>query len=284
MSKLKTDANGLSVNKESTFYEHRKVQGWEGELHFITSGDKEAQPVVFLHGITEFAESFLPVIELLPSSLYAISIDLRGRGKSFKPEKGYRLHNYIEDLLVIWNMFSGDSKRPILVGHSMSGRIATAFAAQYPQLVSGLVLIDPPISGPGRRLFPVPLTRFTSPKQALEKADMEMFSAYYDPTKVDIELKKKELQACSLHAIEQTYRSFNQEPFHVYYQMITTPTLLLAAECSPLITDVEYSELQQMNPHVQMKRVPNIGHEIYKEDPQLFTNELVTFIQTLTLS
>ena len=51
MSKLKTDANGLSVNKESTFYEHRKVQGWEGELHFITSGDKEAQPVVFLHGI-----------------------------------------------------------------------------------------------------------------------------------------------------------------------------------------------------------------------------------------
>ena len=278
----KWDNDARAVSEETFTYEDIVVQGGKGELHLIAAGNQQAQPIVFMHGITEYARSFLPIMKMLPKDYYLVAIDLRGRGDSFKPDEGYRLCDYIDDLLTIWSLFSGHAKRPIVVGHSMSGRIATAFAAQYPQLLSALVLIDPPISGPGRRPFPLPSTRFTEPKMALEKGDMTVFSSYYVQTKMDVSLKEKELRACSLSAIEQTYLSFNQEPFHTYYQMITTQTLLLAAGCSPLISDEEYVELQLMNSHVQMKRIPNIGHEIYKEDPELFVKELMLFVQTLS--
>lgn len=281
MPKWNSDVSG-SVSEEIFLYEDITIQGWEGEHHLIASGNHQEQPIVFMHGITEYAKSFLPIMKMLPKDYYAVSIDLRGRGDSFKPDKGYRLRDYIDDLLTIWNLFSGHEKRPIVVGHSMSGRIAAAFAAQYPHLLRALVLIDPPISGPGRRLFPLPSTRFTEPKTALEKGDMLAFASYYAQTKLDVALKEQELSNCSLSAIEQTYLSFNKEPFHTYYQMITTPTLLLAAGFSPLISDEEYAELQLMNSHVQMKRIPNIGHEIYKEDPELFVNELMLFVQTLS--
>lgn len=263
---------------DSFVHENITVQARDGELHLLASGDRNGQPIVFMHGITEFAQSFLPVMKLLPKTYYAVSIDLRGRGESFKPLDGYWLRDYTDDLLAVWNMFSGRLKPPILVGHSLSGRIAAAFVAAYPQLVEALVLIDPPISGPGRLPFPLPLTRFTGPKAALEEGDMDKFAAYYVHTKMDFALKAEELRACSLPAIEQSYVSLNREPFHAYYRMISKKTLLLAAELSPLITDYELLELQQMNALVETKRIPGIGHEICKEDPELFVDELLNFL------
>ncbi|MGO4369502.1 alpha/beta fold hydrolase [Paenibacillus sp. MCAF20] len=265
------DENGFA-------YESVKIQTLDGELRYIVSGDKQAQPIVFLHGITEYAKSFLPVMKLMPKSFYCVAVDLRGRGESFKPEEGYTLRDYTNDLLAVMNSLSGHAQRPILVGHSLSGRIAAAFAAEHPQLISAMVLIDPPISGPGRRSFPPPLSRFTGPKEAIEAGDMEAFAAFYANTKMDVSLKAEELRACAMPAIVQSYRSMNVEPFHSHYRRITTRALLLAAELSPLITNEELYELRQMNAYVKVKRLPGIGHEIYKEDPKLFVSEVLYFL------
>ncbi|MFD0679344.1 MULTISPECIES: alpha/beta fold hydrolase [unclassified Paenibacillus] len=255
------------------------VKTREGDIHLIASGNEAGRPVLFMHGITEYARSFVPVMKLLPASYYAVSMDLRGRGESFKPESGYWLQDYMADLLSVWNLFSGFSGSPILVGHSLSGRIAAAFAAQYPELVGTLILIDPPISGPGRREFPMPLSRFTGPKVALEKGNMEEFAAFYANTRLDTGVKAEELKLCSLQSIEQSYNSIMYEPFHSYYRLIRSRTLLLAAGLSPLITEEELDELKRMNPVVLTKRIVGIGHEIFKEDPKLFVDELLRFVE-----
>jgi len=263
--------NSLLVKEEN-------LSTYNGEIHLLTVGDPEVQPILFLHGITECAKAFLPVMERMPQEYYLVAADLRGRGESFKPSAGYQMDDYIEDLTAIFNKLISPHYKPIVVAHSMSARFATKFATQFPSLIEKLILVDPPISGPGRRAFPVPISRFLEPKKAIEENDELRFEQYYDANKIDISLKKYEMQHCLVEAIEQSYQSIANENFHFYFAQLSVPTLLLAAN-SPLITDEEYEELSKINSKVQLKRRREVGHEMFKENPDLFTDEILSYIR-----
>ena len=249
-----------------------------GSLHLVTAGNPKGQPILFLHGITECAKAFLPVMELLPQDYFLVATDLRGRGESFKPQKGYKMDDYIEDLIAVLNRLVSSEYKPIIVAHSMSARFATKFAAQHPSYIEKLILIDPPISGPGRRPFPVPISRFLDAKKAVDLKDDERFRQFYDRRKIDLTLKWYEMQNCTIDAIEQSYHSIATESFHVHFAQVTVPTMLLAAD-SPLITDEEFDELARLNPSVFMRRQRAVGHEMFKENPELFVYEILSFIR-----
>ncbi|MBB6675470.1 alpha/beta fold hydrolase [Cohnella nanjingensis] len=258
------------------------VQGPSARLRLLASGNPQGRPVLFLHGITENAQSFEPILLDLPAHLSVFALDLRGRGLSGKPANGYRMENYLEDLLAVWNRFSGHADRPVLVGHSMGARIAAAFAARYPALVEGVMLLDPPLSGPGRPAFPLPLTRFTEPKRAIDGGDYDAFRAFYTAPGFDYERKALELQSCAMEAIEQSYAAMNAEPFHVDYRMLRVPALLLAADLAPFISTEDEDELRAMNPAVAIVRLPDVGHEIHKLAPDRLLNELTSFLAELS--
>lgn len=97
-------------------------------------------PVVALHGLTASHMNFVGIAERLSGRCALIALDLRGRGDSDKPEGPYGMEQHARDVAVsIRAMGLGAS---IIVGHSMGAFVATALAAQHPELVSGLVLID----------------------------------------------------------------------------------------------------------------------------------------------
>lgn len=258
------------------------LEGPELRLHLIAKGNPQGRPVLFLHGITENARAFEPMIRSLPDDLYALGLDWRGRGESDKPETGYGIRQYAEDLLAVWNLFSGYADKPLLVGHSMGARAACAFAALYPDLAAGVVLIDPPLSGPGRRPFPTPLSRFLEPKRALAAGDMALFRSYYSGKGFDYERKAKELTECAEQAIVQSYDAMNKDPFHAYYRMLRVPALLIAAGLSPLITADDEEELACLNPSVLVKRFGDVGHEVHKWAPERLAEELLDFLSSLS--
>ena len=49
----KWDNDARVVSEETFTYEDIVVQGGKGELHLIAAGNQQAQPIVFMHGITE---------------------------------------------------------------------------------------------------------------------------------------------------------------------------------------------------------------------------------------
>lgn len=255
------------------------VEGPAGSLHLIGCGDPKGRPVLFLHGITENARAFESAMRQLPDGLFAAAMDLRGRGLSAKPKNGYRLADYAEDLLAVCNGWPGEA--PTIVGHSMGARIAAAFAALYPGLVRGVLLIDPPISGPGRTSFPVPLARFVEPKRALERGDVEKFRSYYTAPGFDYERKARELDGCSLEAIEQSHAAMNTDPFHAYYRMLSVPALLVAAGGAPFISPEEETQLRKINPRVKTARLEGIGHEVHKLAPALFLQTVRDFLTSM---
>jgi lipase len=97
-------------------------------------------PLVGLHGLTASYVNFIGVAERLAGRLPLLALDLRGRGDSDKPDGPYGFVQHAKDVAAAMRAFAlGQS---IIVGHSMGAFIATAVAAQFPELVRGLVLVD----------------------------------------------------------------------------------------------------------------------------------------------
>ena len=107
-------------------------------------------PIVGIHALTTTYKTFVGIAERLAGRRPLFAPDLRGRGDSDKPESGYGMARHAADVAAA--MRASGIGPSVLVGHSMGAYVATVMAAQYPDLVAGLVLLDgghPPALPPG---------------------------------------------------------------------------------------------------------------------------------------
>ena len=107
----------------------------------ITNNNHHAPVVLCLHGWLDNAASFLPVFSWL-DDFHLIAIDWPGHGLSDHRSKDAHYHflDYVYDLLQLFQL--NNWREVYIVGHSMGGMIATAFASAFPEKVKSLTLID----------------------------------------------------------------------------------------------------------------------------------------------
>ena len=104
-----------------------------------------ALPIVMLHGLRGYAETWSAVAEQLPSRFRPLALDQRGRGGSdWGPWQGYWAGQYVSDLESFVDQLG--LERFVLLGHSMGGTNTIVYAAQHPDRVAALVIED---MGPG---------------------------------------------------------------------------------------------------------------------------------------
>ena len=97
-------------------------------------------PLVALHGLTASYVNFLGIADRLAGRRALCALDLRGRGDSDKPGGPYGFSQHARDVAAAMRALGlGPS---VVVGHSMGAFVAAALAAQNPECVAGLVLID----------------------------------------------------------------------------------------------------------------------------------------------
>lgn len=107
----------------------------------ISNGNEQAPILLCLHGWLDNAASFQPLVPYL-SNYHVIAIDWPGHGLSDHrgPDAHYHFLDWVYDLI---NLFRSQQWQDIdIVGHSMGGMVATAFAAAFPEHVKSLTLID----------------------------------------------------------------------------------------------------------------------------------------------
>ena len=103
---------------------------WEGK----------GKQILCIHGITANCRFWDCLASVLASHHRVIAMDLRGRGLSDKPPTGYSIEHHCKDVLALMN--NQGLERPVLMGHSLGAFISLVFAAQYPQRVDRLILVD----------------------------------------------------------------------------------------------------------------------------------------------
>jgi pimeloyl-ACP methyl ester carboxylesterase len=104
-------------------------------------------PVVLLHGYTETSHMWLPLMPLLAKNHTVIAPDLRGAGNSERPQGGYDKKTMAKDMRELVHQLG--YKQMSLVGHDIGLMVAYAYAAQYPEEVSKVVLMDAFLPGVG---------------------------------------------------------------------------------------------------------------------------------------
>jgi len=114
-------------------------------LHVRRVVDPPAPPVLLLHGLGVGGVVFQAFARRLLPFLAAVAPDLRGHGQSDAPSSGYTPPDYALDLAELIGDAEGLTPPLPVVGHSLGALVALELARLRPELVSWLVLLDPPL-------------------------------------------------------------------------------------------------------------------------------------------
>lgn len=99
-------------------------------------------PLLFVHATGFHGRSWDQVIRHFPGRL-AIAPDLRGHGRSAKPDPPYHWQAFGADVAHLAEAL--DLRGAVGIGHSMGGHSLVAAAARRPETFASLVLVDPTI-------------------------------------------------------------------------------------------------------------------------------------------
>ncbi|MFT8718552.1 alpha/beta fold hydrolase [Acetobacter sp.] len=230
--------------------------------HYLRYGGK-GTPLVLVPGITSPAITWGFVGERLAEKNDVYILDVRGRGlSSTGPDLDYDLDSYADDVLEFIKALG--LKDVTLMGHSMGARIAIRAAHKDSSALAQLMLIDPPVSGPGRRAYPAKLDWYTESirlsRLGMSAEEMRRFC----PTWTDEQLKLRAewLHTCDELATRITFEKFHTEDIHQDIPSLKVPTRLVVATRGGVIQKEDEEEIAKLNPAIEIVHVENAGHMI----------------------
>ena len=109
------------------------------DIHYLSKGN--GRPVVFIHGVNGIIQDFtMSMFDCAAKEFSAIAFDRPGHGHSQRLplnagspiEQAKAIHTAIQTLGI---------EKPVIVGHSWGGALALAYAIQFPEDVSGIVVL-----------------------------------------------------------------------------------------------------------------------------------------------
>lgn len=264
-------------------------------FHLTEWGDESAWPIVMMHGIRGYAETFVGVARTLQPRFRVIAFDQRGRGRSdWDPACNYYTDAYVADLEAVVKAL--DLQRFDLLGHSMGGINAIVYAARHQDRVRRMVIED---AGPGafeasdgatriRKELATTPTRFDSWEAASE------FMRALRPT-VTEEARQQRLQSMLKPLPDSgfTWRydhagivatRLNPDPAHAvdlasHVRSIACDTLVVRGGRSDYLQPEMAERMRGLNPRIRTVEIPDAGHYIHDDQPELFARTINAFLR-----
>lgn len=235
--------------------------------------------VVIVPGITSPAATWGFVGERFGQAFDTYVVDVRGRGLSESSESlDYSLRAQGADIIALAAALG--LKRYAIVGHSMGGRIGARAAAEAPAGLSRLVLIDPPVSGPGRRAYPAQLPWYVdSMALAREGTDADGMRRFCPSWSEDhLRIRAEWLHTCDERAILTSFSGFQEDDFHADLARVKIPALLITAERGDVVRPEDVEEIRGLLPQLRTTRVADAGHMIPYDNEQGFYQAFGDFL------
>ena len=260
--------------------------------------DTAERTIVGIHGLTANHTCWQPMAETLAPGWRLVGYDLRGRGGSDKPERGYSVAIHGDDLRGLLDHLG--LRSAVIMGHSLGAHIAVRFAAHHPERVSQLVLFD---GG-----FDVRADVFDSLGPAIARLGVEfpsldaflgvmrglpMFAGRWNDHleryfTYDVEpgpgggVRSK----VARHAVEEEVENLERTRLWVWHHQIQAPTLLLRApdglvrgdDC--LMTQEEAEAMAAAIPGCRLVVVPGSNHyTVLLADQPVVRHEVRAFLK-----
>ncbi|MFB9949206.1 alpha/beta fold hydrolase [Rhizobium puerariae] len=233
--------------------------------HLLDYGRGDKGTIVLLPGITSpAATADFIAVPLSEMGFRVVVPDLRGRGQTdIAPPGSYRIEDYAADVAGLIDVL--DITDEIVIGHSLGARIAAAYAVLHsPEKPPGLVLIDPPTSGPDRGPYPTTRESFLAQmNEAKRGSSVEEIRRFYPKwPERELRLRLEVLPGCDETAVLETHAGFENEDFFPFWTKLKRPAVLLRGADSPVVPPAAAADLAAANPTIPIIAIPNAGHMI----------------------
>ena len=268
----------------STFLYGGNVQANGIRQHYLRYGGNDGErasrdTVIIVPGITSPAITWGFVGEQFGQRFDTYVLDVRGRGLSEASDTlDYSLDAQAADVIAFAQALG--LQRYAIVGHSMGGRIGVRAARQHPAGLTRLVMVDPPVSGPGRRAYPAQLPWYIdSIRLARAGIDAEGMRRFC-PTWTDeqLRLRAEWLHTCDERAILASFNGFHEDDIHADLPHVSVPTLLMRAGRGDVVRDEDDQEIRTLLPGLLVSHVADAGHMIPWDDEAGFYRAFGDFL------
>ena len=256
-------------------------------LRYLQMGDA-ANPLLFLlHGVTDNADYWGWLGRELAQRYHIVALDQRGHGKSGAPEDGYRMSDYVADAAQV--LRSVTTVPAIVMGHSFGGWVANRLAAEHPELVSKLILEDPPFRADAPQNQTVgeqdqqrwdwfQWQRDCEPMSHLEKI---AHCHQIHPTWSDEDC---ELWATSKAQVRPRIYQANGIEWDLKWAeaaaQVICPTLLIYGEgvLGSIVDDVQAGTVERLMSNCRAVKIANTGHGIHRENREAMLQAVLAFL------
>ncbi|MCO7557321.1 alpha/beta fold hydrolase [Metapseudomonas otitidis] len=245
----------------------------------------QGQPVVLIHGVGLNKEMWGGQVVGLATQYRVIAYDMLGHGDSPRPEPGTELLGYADQLRELLDHLG--LTQVTVIGFSMGGLVARAFALHYPQYLQGLVVLNSVFNRtPEQRAGVIARTAQAAqhgPDANAEAALSRWFSREYQAA-----------NPAQIAAIRQTLASNDPQGYLTTYELFATqdmyraddlgnirvPTLIATGELDPGSTPEMAEQLAQRIPGARTAVLAEQRHMMPVESPRLVNQLLLDFLAT----
>lgn len=235
-------------------------------IHYYRTGQGDKPPLILAHGFTDNGLCWYRTVKALESNYDLVMVDARNHGQSGSGS-AHQLELAADLAAVITEL----GLAPVAaLGHSVGGNVVTALAAEYPTLVSTLVIEDPPWTVPHKS---------PSKNSARFKAFRDYIDSLAQQTQEQIEQAGRQ-QHPSWHAQEfppwaasnrqvraEAMEELVLQDWAEVVPNICCPTLLIYGDTDKggIVGAQTAAAIQTLNPLVQAQHVPGAGHNLRRE-------------------
>lgn len=257
------------------------------------------ETIVFIHGLGSYLQAWIKNVEVLKNDYRCISIDLPGYGKSSKQPHSGKMTFYASVVNeVVKELGLG---KVYLSGHSMGGQISMVTALEYPEIVKGLVLVDPAgfeeFNKGQRQWFRDVMTFDGVRLTTAEAVQNNLATNFYSlPDDADfmitdrLSMRTADDFEAYCYTVVQSVNGMVDEPVLKYLKDIKVPTLIFFGENDNLIPnrylnpgwtrDIAENGASKI-PNSKLVMVPHCGHFMMFEKSEVYNTEVKSFLSNL---
>jgi len=248
------------------------------QLYYRKFGEKGDIPVIILHGIFGTSDNWFSYARRLSQEGFEVfTVDQRNHGQSPHSDN----FNYLAMTDDLFDFIDEhEIEDPILLGHSMGGKVAMRFALENPQLIKKLIVVDISLKAYG------PRKQHKSIINAMKSVNLDTVTSrkeVEDQIKGIIpEERIRQFVLKNLHRREQNEFEWRiniggiEKNLDQLFDGIETiekfekPTLFVKGGASDYILLEDYDQIRYNFPNAEIITIADASHWIHVEAPERF--------------
>jgi esterase len=243
------------------------------------------KPLLILHGFLGMSDNWKTLGVQFASEGYEVHLlDLRNHGRSFHSD------DFSYELMVqdVYDYCKANNLTKIdIIGHSMGGKVAMLLATTYPDLIRKLIVADigPKYYAPHHQDILAGLNAVDfAQKPSRNEVDALLTTYIPDFGTRQFLLKSLYWQEPGQLAFRFNLTVFNQKVTEIGKALpenavALMPTLFIRGGNSNYILEEDLIQIKVHFPSVSLTTIPNAGHWLHAENPALFYQYCIEFLQ-----